>query len=279
LGAEAKAVGQWIVNYAMTNPEFRNSETWSNFVRADLPFQQWTINFLNQNPNTTWTQFESWFITKTEGEDGEYIDNLDDILSNIQYQTKPMPTYSQFVSAFPKLDYPGYPGYYKQMPAKDVYAIVKGNLLNSYNSSGGALNNKNPYRNACTVRFSLAMNRLGFMIPNNALSRAGANVNGVPWYYYLQAVTAGDFMQKTFGDPTHKLEGAAANDSKTVTDFLKGKTGIYVIVNNNPKPTADGGAGYTGHVDLIQNSHVPGGSNHENVPGGIKSIRIWELNP
>ncbi|MGC4130317.1 MAG: hypothetical protein QM564_12340, partial [Bergeyella sp.] len=63
LGAEAKAVGQWIVNYAMTNPEFRNSENWSNFVHADLQFQQWAINFLNQNPNTTWEQFENEFIT------------------------------------------------------------------------------------------------------------------------------------------------------------------------------------------------------------------------
>lgn len=240
----------------------------------NINFTNWAIDFLMQNPDTTWIQFESWFLTKSEGSDGLDINDLDYVLSTIQYQTKQMPTYSQFVSVFPKLPYPGYPGYYKQMPAKDVYNIVGGNLLSLYESYGGADEPTNPYRNACTVRFSLVMNLLGFYIPNNSLSRQGANINGIPAYYYLQAKTAGDFMQKTFGNPTHKLEGLNANNSTVVTNFLKGKTGIYVIVNNNSTI-----AGYTGHVDLIQNGHIPGGSNHENVPGGIKSIRIWEFTP
>ena len=64
---------------------------------------------------------------------------------------------------------------------------------------------------------------------------------------------------------------------KKVADFLKGKTGIYVIVNNDPRPRDQGGAGYTGHIDLIQNGHIPWGSNHLNVPGGIKYIRIWQF--
>jgi len=59
-----------------------------------------------------------------------------------------------------------------------------------------------------------------------------------------------------------------------VANFLEGKTGIYVIVNNNSTT-----AGYIGHVDLIQNGHIPGGANATNVPGGIKSIRIWEFKP
>ncbi len=182
-----------------------------------------------------------------------------------------MPTYSQFVGAFPKLEYPGYPGYFKQMPASQIYPMVGGNLEYLYNSSGKDIG---PYRNACTVRFSLAMNRLGFYIPNNSLSRKGADENGQPRYYYLQAKTAGDFMSKTFGSPTHILEGTDANNPDKVAKFLEGKTGIYVIVNNSSTT-----AGYTGHVDLIQNGHIPGGANANNVPGGIKSIRIWEFKP
>lgn len=81
-------------------------------------------------------------------------------------------------------------------------------------------------------------------------------------------------MQKTFGNPTYKLEGTDVNDPNKVANFLKGKTGIYVIVNNNSNT-----AGYTGHVDLIQNGHIPGGANAYNVPGGIKSIRIWTFTP
>src|SRR5690606_39156064 len=140
------------------------------------------------------------------------------------------PTYSQFVSAFPKLNYYGYPGYFRQMPASLVYPIVGGNLESLYNNSG---KDNGPYRNACTVRWSLGMNGAGILIPNNSLSRQGANVNGQPRYYYLQAKTAGDFMQKTFGNPTHQLTGTNANNSTVVANFLKGKTGIYVIVNNN----------------------------------------------
>lgn len=234
-------------------------------------FVKWAVGFLMQSTNTTWGQFESWFITKTEGQDGEYIINLDDIHNMINYQTSQMPTYSQFITAFPKLDYSGYPGYFKQMPASQVYPIVGDPLSSLYISTGG---DNGKYKNACTVRWSLAMNRLGILIPQNSLSLQGANVNGQNRYYYIRASTAGDAMHKIFGSPTHKLEGPAANNSQTVINFLKGKTGIYVIVNAN-----SGAAGYTGHVDLIQNGHIPGGSNHENVSGGIKYIGIWEFTP
>ncbi|SHF39866.1 T6SS effector amidase Tae4 family protein [Chryseobacterium takakiae] len=224
-----------------------------------------------QNPDTTWEQFQNWFITKSEGQDGEYIDNLDDIQNTIQYQPKQMPTYSQFVSVFPKLPYPGYAGYFKQMPAKDVYELVGDPLKSLYISKGG---DNGIYRNACTVRWSFALNALGILIPQNSLSLRGADINGQPRYYYIRAVTAGDAMQKIFGNPTHKLEGADANNPNKVAAFLKGKTGIYVIVNNDASQ-----ANYTGHVDLIQNGHIPGGANAYGVPGGIKSIRIWEFKP
>ncbi len=81
------------------------SNTYSQEVKN---FISWAVQFKNDNSETTWEQFENWFITKSEDSDGEYIDNLDDILNTIQYQTKQMPTYSQFVNAFPKLDYYGY---------------------------------------------------------------------------------------------------------------------------------------------------------------------------
>jgi hypothetical protein len=250
---------------------------YNNPANANIPelekhkFINWGLNFLIQNPDTTWEQFENWFITKSEGNDGEPIDNLDDILNTMQYQTRAMPTYNQFVAAFPKLDYPGYPGYYKQIPASQVYPMVGGNLENLYNTTG---KDTGPYRNACTVRWSMGMNGSGILIPNNSLSRRGADKNGQARYYYLQAKTAGDFMQKTFGNPNYKLEGTDVNNPNKVAVFLKGKTGIYVIVNNDPTT-----AGYTGHVDLIQNGHIPGGANAYNVPGGIKSIRIWEFKP
>ena len=297
---EASLTSQQI-NFLNNNSTIANELKYYFLVRdfnhqyIPTTFLHWSMNFFMQNSsngisNVSWTQFqnwfmnpngtpnlnlESWFITKTEGQDGEYIDNIDNVLSTINYQTRQMPTYSQYISNYPKLDYPGYPGYYQQMPASQVYTIVGNPLLQLYLDKGGDKPGS-PYRNACTVRWSLAMNRLGILIPNNSESLRGADMNGQSRYYYIRATTANDAMVKIFGEPKHSnvLTGAAANDPKTVMDFLNGKTGIYVIVNADPNK-----AKYTGHVDIIQNGHVPGGSNHENVPGGIKSIKIWEFTP
>lgn len=79
-------------------------------------------------------------------------------------------------------------------------------------------------------------------------------------------------MIDKFGDTTNKLEGNSANNPSQVLDFLSGKNGIYVIINNSPND-----AGYTGHVDLILNGNCIGGEYLQPV-GGIKSIRIWSLN-
>lgn len=74
------------------------------------------------------------------------------------------------------------------------------------------------------------------------------------------------------GETSYKLEGAAANNKTEIAKLLKGKKGIYVIVNNDATTT-----GYTGHADLIKNGYVIGGSN-TSPNGGVKSIRIWILN-
>ncbi|MDI6048266.1 hypothetical protein QLS31_00325 [Flavobacterium sp. XS2P24] len=65
---------------------------------------------------------------------------------------------------------------------------------------------------------------------------------------------------------------ADANDKTKIAALLKGKNGIYVIVNNDGTT-----AGYTGHADLIKNGYVIGGAN-TSPKGGVKSIRIWILN-
>lgn len=84
-------------------------------------------------------------------------------------------------------------------------------------------------------------------------------------------------MIDKFGETNLKLTGADANDPAKVADLLKGKNGIYVIVNSNPGSVQSGGAGYSGHVDAIINGRCV--SNAYTAPqGGVKSIRIWVLN-
>ena len=58
LSTEVKALGQWMVNYAMTHSDFLNSEFRNVFLNADLDFLQWSKSFLIQNTNTSWTQFQ-----------------------------------------------------------------------------------------------------------------------------------------------------------------------------------------------------------------------------
>jgi len=76
---DVKAVGLWIINYAMTNPDFLNSEFWANFVNGNLDVQQATINYLSQN-NLSWSQAEQVidFIVKfvNENPDTEDIPNI-----------------------------------------------------------------------------------------------------------------------------------------------------------------------------------------------------------
>ena len=224
----------------------------------------------------SWTQFENWFVTQSEGQDGEYIANLDDIISTLEYQQKPLPSYSSFENNFPKLPYPEHPYYFKPMPANQVYNQVGGNLYNLYMTNNG---DDGPYKNACATRVSLTLNRLGILIPNNSQSIQGGNMSGQTRYYIVNANIMADFLKKTFGNPapSNILSEPDCNDPQKVADFLKGKNGIYVIVNKNPKSKADGGAGYSGHVDLIKNGYVIGGAN-TTPKGGVKFIKIWTLN-
>jgi hypothetical protein len=93
--------------------------------------------------------------------------------------------------------------------------------------------------------------------------------------YILDAVSFDKFMKDKFGETPYKLEGADANTPQKVADLLRGKNGIYVIINNNPSATT--GAGYSGHVDLILDGTCIGGA-YTTPTGGVKSIRIWVLN-
>lgn len=152
------------------------------------------------------------------------------------------------------------------MPTTQVYQLVGGSLWTSHQSNPSA------YSNACSIRGSRGILYSGITIPvlrynsSQRTQKGGDNNN-----YILDAVSFNKFMIDKFGDTPHKLEGEDANDITKVADLLKGKNGIYVIVNQS-----HGQAGYSGHVDAIINGICI--SNAYTTPnGGVKSIRIWEL--
>lgn len=79
ISPDVKSVGLWIINYAMTNPDFLNSEFWADFINGNLQVQSAAINYLSQN-NLSWPQAEQTisFVVKfvNENPDTEDIPNI-----------------------------------------------------------------------------------------------------------------------------------------------------------------------------------------------------------
>ena len=240
----------------------------------------WSVNFFIQNPNTSWVLFQNWFLTtRNEGQFGEYYDGIsDDVFSQQTFQQYPLPSMANYEIAFPSKPNATYPNFYRDtQPNYVVYNdYIGGRLKQLFNQNGGNIST-NPYYNACAARQSYALNKLGIMITFQHNDLKGNN----DWNYILTASKMGVFLEKTFGVPTHKLEGADANNPSKIAEFLKGKTGVYLVINKDP--SKKDGAGYTGHTDMIKNGYVSGGANVTNsngsiIKGGIKHIYIWELN-
>lgn len=272
-----------LVTYNQNTPNVPNAEVADYSIRVyeltkwllDNPSPQngqlaaWGVSFFDQNRFVSWQQFQNWFTGTPEGKDGEYIDP-----DLIEYETpliqQSLPTLSQWYSNFPKIEENGY---WKQMKSPDVYQLVGGSLYTSHlNDIIGA------YQNACAIRGSRGLLYSGIVIPvikkgSLQLTQKGGDGKN----YILAATTFLKFMKDTFGDTPYKLEGADANDPTKVANFLKGKNGIYVIENNDPRPTTQGGAGYSGHVDAIVNGICISGA-YTQPKGGVKSIRVWVLN-
>lgn len=270
--------------WASQNPELYCSilDNYLNHYSAtnntnNLQFANWAINFFMQNPNISWTQFQNWFMGESEGQDGEYDLASEIAFQQQQFQKHSLPSMTSYENAFPSNPNATYPNYYRDAaPNYEVYNnYVGGRLKQLFNQNGGNIIG-NPYRNACAVRQSFTHNKLGIMIPFQHNDHKG----DYNWNYILTASKMGVFLEGTYGPPTHKLIGTDANDLKKIGDFLKGKTGIYLVINNDPSKNT--GAGYTGHTDMIKNGYVSGGANVTNssgqiVRGGIKYIYIWEL--
>lgn len=259
------------VTYTITNyPGYNFGFPWkwwenSNFLQAQggLSFGSWAINYLSLNSDLDFSTFINWFFSIPEYTFGDEIIDPDLITYDEQIVQAPLPSLSLFQNSFPKL---GTPGNYVQMPSEDVYEMVGGSLYSNH------LTGNPNYQNACALRGSRGLLYSGISIPvlryngGQRTEKGSDNKN-----YILDAVTFNKFMIDKFGETSYKLTGADLN-SQNIAELLKGKNGIYVILNNNSSL-----AGYSGHVDLILNGKCIGNA-YTTPAGGIKSIRIWVLN-
>lgn len=256
---------EWLDNQSsQTQQSIFNYLNSNGFTTTSKNLIKNLINYILQNPNISWDEiYESFFSPYPET--GNFIDiNPDEITYETPLIPQPLPSLTSFTNNFPKI---GTSGNFTQMPASDVYNLVRGTLLNSYNNS------PNAYSNACSIRGSRGLLYSNIQIPvlnynGSQRTQKGGDLKN----YILDAKSFNKFMIDKFGETSNKLEGTAANNPQQVLDFLSGKNGIYVIINNNPSL-----AGYTGHVDLIINGNCIG-NEYLQPTGGIKSIRIWSLN-
>ena len=229
-------------------------------------FAKSAIQFIITNPQFNFKQYENWFGNNyPDLVPNNPVVNPDNITYETPIIQQSLPSFNDFINHFPKK---GTQGNYTEMSTSEVYYLVGGSLLTSH------LNNPEGYSNACSIRGSRGLLYSGVDIPvlnytgtNQRTQKGGDNKN-----YILDAVSFNKYMIDKFGETPHKLEGAVANNPTEIAELLNGKNGIYVIINSSQNQ-----AGYSGHVDAIINGQCIGGA-YTGVTGGVKSIRVWELN-
>lgn len=242
-----------------------NKDILGNYTSSAINFAKEAISFLKDNSQYSFDQYENWFSPfNAELETNPTIVNPDDITFDTPLTQQTLPTFSTFLTNFPKR---ATSGNYRPMSTTDAYTLAGGSLLYSH------IYQNAQYNNACSIRASRGLLYSGIQIPvlkYNGSQRTQKGGDGKN--YILDAVSFNTYMIAKFGETSAKLEGADANDPIKVAALLNGKNGIYVIVNSN---TAT--AGYSVHCDVIINGKCI--SNAFTTPnGGVKSIRIWTLN-
>ena len=255
LNPDAKAVGQWLVNYYITNSEFQNSENWSDLVNADLQFQQFTKDFLTQNPDITWTQFENWFMIPSEGKDWNYDANFWNNPS-LTFPIQNLPSWNSYSNAYPN------------QTSAQMYGVVGGEVAQAQ------IDYPVQTRNGCALKVSRALNYSGVIIPNipGQTLKGADNKN-----YFLNAKALNAWMRKTFGthptNPKHinLTKAAGGTNGKNFPNLLKNKKGIFSLVS----PTNSLWA--SGHADILYANGTCKAGCHF-FDGDILYIDFWELN-
>lgn len=223
-------------------------------------FIKWCIDYLINNPNVNFQDFQNQFLTQSEGPDGSFDDAF---WSNpsLSFTQQNLPTWNDFQAAFPLNTDPLY-----DTPEK-MYTSIGGQLTTFYNAN----KDRDGKLNTCAVRLSKALNYSGVTIP----SIPGKTLKGSDnLYYFKGAKDMNEWMRKTFGTTPsnanhhHYTNADAGINGRNLPTLLNGKKGIYSLVSS------DSGWG-TGHCDLINNNCTCGNSCHFDAP--IDYIDIWEL--
>lgn len=209
-----------------------NYQIEQNWTIASREYCLWAIEFFQENTETTWSEFENWFMGTPEGNDGGDTFNNNDY-EGIIVGKQILPGRNAFYDAFPKIGTGG-------MPSKQVYELVGGHMWDAHK-----IGNPN-YQNACAIRISRALNYSGKPIPifKNKIGAQKSEKGKDNLNYILDASSLLAYMLKSYSDnpPLHLV-------NKTPVEYLKalkGKWGIYIMI---PKNSSSFGA--SGHADFF----------------------------
>jgi hypothetical protein len=267
------------VIYDTANTEFYDG--FKNYYDANYgsaeaeEFITWALQFKQNNPNTSWYQFENWFLKTNEGLDGDYDSAYWDN-PNLSFPAQSLPNWNEFAVAYPKHNDPNF-----DTPEK-MYQAAGNAIFDTYLTKG--------YRNTCALRISYAINHIlgpdgkpKIKIPPSAGFK-GNDGN----YYFLSATALLKWMKATFGTPSSPYHISGSQGGQNGANFpsimsnLPINNGIYIMIPNTPggcpSPANPQGTGFcaSGHADLIHNGVCDGGC-YFGALGGVKEIFVWPL--
>ncbi|MDI6048262.1 T6SS effector amidase Tae4 family protein [Flavobacterium sp. XS2P24] len=238
-----------------------NYQIEQNWTIASREYCLWAIEFFQENTETTWEQFENWYLTSREGNDGDY-DALYWENPNLTFPQQQLPTFQSFDNAYPRVD------------GASLIQLIGGNVEQAY------INNPDDVRGFCALKVSRGLNHSGVNIPNIQTSpnKPGTVLGGDGKYYFLNAKALNAWMRKTFGvnpqNPNHIRITASQGGSngQNYPKLTAGIKGIYSMVSNDSQWAS-------GHADLINNSNCVFGCHfYDTPPAPIDYIDIWILN-
>lgn len=230
-------------------------------------FAQWATTFFINNPDTTWEQFENWFMIELEGKDFFYDEDYWEN-PNLTFQQQSLPTWSAFSAAYPN------------ETSAQLYGVVGGAVAQAQ------INFPLETQNGCALKVSRALNYSGVVIPNipSTTDMPGTVQGGDGKYYFLNVRALNIWMQKTFGTNNqtnntpfnenhyHFTAEDGGTNGENFPSLVNGLKGIFSMVSTNPQWAS-------GHADILYPDGTCKAGCHfqDTPPAPIDYIDIWIL--
>ncbi len=271
----------WLNHNTQVADQILNFLSQNNSSQESKEFVIWAINYMQQNPSVTWTQFQNWFMGESEGSDGEYDATYWDN-PNLTFPQQSIPSWINFYNAYPKNTLNNF-----EMEAPAVYELIGGKPLEFRQA---VLNDNNPnnddlYNNACALRVSRALNYSGVTIPYIPNITF---LGGDQKYYFLGAANLYKWMLKTFpldsnsNYTTIQVDGVNGGTNGSLFPMLldndtnhsnNSNHGIYIMIPNVSSPDGFDATGHAGIYNTPELTHY-----YFNASGGVKTATLWILN-